>query len=38
MRAVMIISGLILIAFGIMLLTNKLGQLAALFPDIGIKF
>jgi cytochrome c-type biogenesis protein len=38
MRAVMIISGLILIAFGIMLLTNKMGQLSALFPDFGIKF
>jgi len=38
MRAIMIISGLILIAFGIMLLTNKMGQLSALFPDIGIKF
>jgi cytochrome c-type biogenesis protein len=38
MRAIMIISGLILIAFGIMLLTNRMGQLSALFPDIGIKF
>lgn len=38
MRILMIISGLILIAFGIMLLTNKIGQLSALFPDIGIKF
>lgn len=38
MRAVMILSGLILIAFGIMLLTNKMGQLSALFPDLGIKF
>lgn len=38
MRPIMIISGLILIAFGIMLLTNKMGQLSALFPDIGIKF
>jgi len=38
MRAIMIISGLILIAFGIMLLTNRMGQLSALFPDIGVKF
>ncbi len=38
MRAIAIISGLILIAFGIMLLTNKMGQLSALFPVIGVKF
>jgi cytochrome c-type biogenesis protein len=38
MRVIMIISGLILIAFGIMLLTNRMGQLSALFPDLGIKF
>lgn len=38
MRVVMIISGLILIVFGIMLLTDRIGQLAALFPNIGIKF
>jgi cytochrome c-type biogenesis protein len=38
MRPLMIISGLVLILFGIMLLTNKMGQLSALFPDLGIKF
>jgi len=38
MRAIMIISGLILVLFGIMLLTNKMGQVAGMFPDIGIKF
>ncbi|MCC6347685.1 MAG: cytochrome c biogenesis protein CcdA [Nitrospirales bacterium] len=38
MRVIMIVSGLILIAFGIMLLTNKTAQLAGLFPDLGIKF
>lgn len=38
MRTIMVISGLILIAFGVMLLTNKMGQLSALFPDLGIKF
>ncbi|MEW6116699.1 MAG: cytochrome c biogenesis protein CcdA [Nitrospirota bacterium] len=38
MRVIMVVSGLILILFGIMLLTNKMGQLAALFPDLGIKF
>lgn len=38
MRAVMIISGLILIVFGIMLLTDQIGRLAVLFPDLGIKF
>ncbi|MCL4491278.1 MAG: cytochrome c biogenesis protein CcdA [Nitrospirae bacterium] len=38
MRWIMIVNGLILIAFGIMLLTNRMGQLAGLFPDLGIKF
>lgn len=38
MRVVMIISGLLLIVFGVMLLTNRIGELAALFPDLGIKF
>lgn len=37
MRVIMVISGVILIAFGIMLLTNKIGILAGLFPDLGIK-
>ncbi len=38
MRVIMIASGLILIIFGIMLLTDSLGQLTALFPDLGIRF
>ncbi len=38
MRVVMIISGLLLIVFGVMLLTNRIGELSALFPDLGIKF
>lgn len=38
MRAIMIISGLILIAFGIMLLTNNIGRLSAIVPDLGVKF
>ncbi len=38
MRAVTIISGLILIAFGVMLLTNQMSQLSTLFPDLGVKF
>ncbi|BCB95252.1 cytochrome C biogenesis protein CcdA [Dissulfurispira thermophila] len=38
MRAIMLISGLILIAFGILLLTNNMGQLSAIFPDLGVKF
>ncbi|MCL5062038.1 MAG: cytochrome c biogenesis protein CcdA [Nitrospirae bacterium] len=38
MKVIMVVSGLILIIFGIMLLTNKMGQLSALFPDIGVKF
>lgn len=38
MRAIMIMSGLLLIIFGILLLTNNIGPLAALFPDFGIKF
>lgn len=37
MKAMMIISSLILIIFGIMLLTNKTGQLSNMFPDLGIK-
>ena len=31
-------SGLLLIIFGIMLLTNRIGEMSALFPDFGIKF
>ncbi len=38
MRVIMIISGLLLIVFGIMLLTNRVRELAALLPDFGIKF
>ncbi len=37
MRAIMIISGLLLIVFGIMLLTDQVRDLARLFPDFGIK-
>jgi uncharacterized membrane protein HdeD (DUF308 family) len=38
MRGIMIASGLLLIAFGLLLLTNNVRQLTALFPDIGINF
>jgi cytochrome c-type biogenesis protein len=38
MNVIMVVSGLILIAFGILLLTNRISQLAAMFPDLGIKF
>jgi len=38
MRVLMIISGLILIVFGIMLLTDQVRVLSQLFPDVGIKF
>ncbi len=37
MRAIMVVSGMILIIFGVMLLTNKIGMLAQMFPDLGIK-
>jgi cytochrome c-type biogenesis protein len=37
MRAIMVVSGMILIAFGVMLLTNRIGMLAEWFPDLGIK-
>lgn len=36
MNVVMIISGLILIAFGVMLLTDTIGQISALLPDLGV--
>ena len=36
-RVLMIISGLVLIAFGIILLSNSLGWVAGFFPDMGIK-
>ena len=38
MRAIMIISGLLLIVFGIMLLTNRLREFTGLLPDFGINF
>jgi cytochrome c-type biogenesis protein len=38
MRGIMLVSGLVLIAFGLLLLTNNVRQLTALFPDIGINF
>jgi cytochrome c-type biogenesis protein len=38
MRPIKITSGLILIAFGIILLTDNLGMLAGWFPDLGINF
>ncbi|OGW57505.1 MAG: cytochrome C biogenesis protein [Nitrospirae bacterium RBG_16_43_8] len=37
MRAIQIISGILLIAFGIILLTNRLNDIVVLFPDLGIK-
>ena len=36
MRVIMIVSGLVLIVFGIMLLTDQVRVLSNLFPDIGI--
>jgi cytochrome c-type biogenesis protein len=38
MRPIMLLSGLLLIVFGIMLLMNKVRELATLLPDLGIKF
>lgn len=38
MRGIMLVSGLVLIAFGVLLLTNNVRQLTSLFPDIGINF
>jgi cytochrome c-type biogenesis protein len=37
MRAVMIISGIILVVFGVLLLTDRLRDLSAYLPDLGIK-
>ncbi|MGO9612012.1 MAG: cytochrome c biogenesis CcdA family protein [Dissulfurispiraceae bacterium] len=37
MRAIMIGTSLVLIVFGILLLTNKIAQLSNLFPNLGIK-
>ncbi len=36
MRIIKIISGLLLIIFGVLLLTDKVSQLTSLFPDFGI--
>lgn len=38
MRVIMIISGILLIAFGVIMLFNRLKDIAGLFPDLGIKF
>ncbi|GAB4488191.1 MAG: cytochrome c biogenesis protein CcdA [Thermodesulfovibrionales bacterium] len=38
MRWIMLTSGLLLMVFGVLLLTNNVRQLTALFPDLGIKF
>lgn len=38
MRGIMIASGLLLIVFGVLLLTNNVRMLSSLFPDLGIKF
>ena len=37
MRVVMIISGIILVVFGLLLLTDRFKLLAAYFPDLGIR-
>lgn len=36
MRVIKIVSGLLLIAFGILLLSNRLTDLTSMFPDLGI--
>ena len=38
MRIIMISSGILLIAFGVIMLFNRLKDIAGLFPDFGIKF
>jgi cytochrome c-type biogenesis protein len=38
MRVIMIISGVLLVVFGIMLLTDQVRYIAGLFPGFGIKF
>jgi cytochrome c-type biogenesis protein len=38
MRWIMIVSGLLLIIFGLLLLTNNVRQLTSFLPDIGINF
>jgi len=38
MRVIMIISGLLLILFGVLLLTNRVREFTGFLPDFGIKF
>lgn len=38
MRVIMLLSGLLLIIFGVMLLSNKVRELSRLFPDFNIPF
>ncbi|MBI5075658.1 MAG: cytochrome c biogenesis protein CcdA [Nitrospirae bacterium] len=38
MKVIMLVSGIVLIAFGVLLLTNNVRQLTTLFPDLGINF
>lgn len=38
MRFIMLISGIILIVFGIMLLTDQIRIIGRILPDVGIKF
>jgi cytochrome c-type biogenesis protein len=38
MRGIMMVSGLVLILFGLLLLTNNVRQLTSLFPDLGINY
>lgn len=38
MRGIMLASGLLLIVFGILLLTNNIRQLSGLLPNFGVKF
>jgi cytochrome c-type biogenesis protein len=38
MRVIMIVSGLLLIIFGVLLLTDQIRVLGRLLPDVGIKF
>jgi len=38
MRVIMLLSGLLLIVFGILLLSDRIGELGAFMPDIGLRF
>ena len=38
MRLIMMVSGLVLIIFGLLLLTNNVRRLTSFFPDLGINF